>query len=152
MSMSIATLLAIIGVSLGILEIAILGFGTVFLLFIALGCLLTSLLMFIGVLDQTLVAASLTVAVISSVSALALWKPLKRLQSNQQNPNEQPNVFAGLSFVLPGDLGSGESVVHRYSGVDWQVFKMETDDSVWPQGCEVEVVKTGVGKMWVKRL
>jgi hypothetical protein len=49
MDISLATILAVLGVILGILEIAVFGFGTVFLLFVAIGCLLTAFLMFLGV-------------------------------------------------------------------------------------------------------
>lgn len=152
MDISMATILAIIGVSLGILEIVVLGFGTVFLLFIALGCLLTSLLLFLGLLDQTFVMASLSVAIISAISAVLLWKPLKKLQTNQQDPSVQPNAFSGLTFELPQDLATGESFTHRYSGVEWKVSKMTEDNETWSQGVEVEVVKSDVGKMWVNRV
>lgn len=152
MTISLATILAVIGVSLGILEIAVLGFGTVFLLFIAIGCLLSAFLMFAGLIEQTFLMAALSVAIISSISAMLLWKPLKRLQSNQQNPEQQPNVFSGLKFNLEQELAPGNTFIHRYSGVEWKVSKMAEDNETWPKGCEVEVVKTGVGKMWVQRV
>ena len=152
MSISMAAILAIIGVSIGIVEVAVLGFGTIFLLFIALGCLLTSLLLFLGLIPETFVMASLSVAIISAVAAVLLWNPLKRLQTRQQNPDDQPNAFSGLKFNLTEDLAPGATFVYRYSGVEWKVGKMTEDDVVWPSGAEVEVVKTGVGKMWIKRL
>jgi len=151
MSISLATVLAIIGVSLGILEIAILGFGTVFLLFIALSCLLSSALMYAGLLPQTFLAASLSVAVISSVAAVILWKPLKRLQASQQSPDQQPNAFAGLTLELEQPLGDDAPVNQRYSGVTWKLFKQQPDGQTWATGSTVEVVKTGVGKMWVTK-
>ena len=152
MDISLAAGLAVIGVSLGILEIAVLGFGTVFLLFIAIGCLLTSLLMFLGVLEQTFFIAALSVAFFSSVSAVLLWKPLKNLQNKQQNPDEQPNAFSGLKFQLENDLAPGEVFSHRYSGVEWKVAKLNEDDETWAKCTEVEVVKSGVGKMWIQKV
>lgn len=152
MDISLATSLAVLGVILGILEIAVFGFATVFLLFIAIGCLLTAFLMFLGVLDQTFLAAAISVALISSVSAALLWKPLKRLQSSQQNPSDQPNAFAGLRFTLVDDLPPGGSFTHKYSGIEWKVAKSVEDNELWSKGVEVEVVKTNVGKMWVKRI
>lgn len=152
MNISLATVLAVIGVSLGILEIAVLGFGTVFLLFIAIGCLLSAFLMFAGLIEQTFLIAALSVAIISSASAVLLWKPLKRLQTNQQNPEQQPNAFSGLKFHLEHDMPPGGSFIHRYSGVEWKVSKMTEDNETWAKGSEVEVVKTGVGKMWVQRV
>ena len=149
MDVSLASLLAIIGVSLGILEIAILGFGTVFLLFIAIGCLVTAVLMFFGALPDTYLVAAIAVAIISSVAALLLWKPLKKMQDKQQNPDDQPNVFSGLKFRLDADLAPNTSFTHRYSGIDWRVNKEDEDSETWPAGTEVEVVKTAVGKMWV---
>lgn len=152
MNFSLATILAVIGVSLVIVEIVVLGFGTVFLLFVAIGCLLSALLMYAGLIEQTFLMAAGSVAVISAISAVLLWKPLKRLQTNQQSPDQQPNVFSGLKFNLENDLAPGGSFKHRYSGVEWTVSKMTEDQETWPQGCEVEVVKTGVGKMWIQRV
>lgn len=151
MGISIATALAVIGVALGIVEIAILGLGTVFLLFIAIGCLLSSLLIYLGLLPETFLVAALSVAVISSASAIILWKPLKRLQSNHQNPDEQPNAFAGLTLELEQDLTDEGNAIQRYSGITWKLFKQQADEQTWAKGTTVEVVKTGVGKMWVTK-
>ena len=152
MDISLATLLAIIGVGLGVLEIAVLGFGTVFLLFIAIGCLISALFIFIGIVPNSALAASLSVAVISSISALVLWKPLKKLQNNQQDPDKQPNAFEGLKLSLEEALPPEASITYRYSGIAWQMRKQQEDKLTWPVGTEVEVVKASVGKMWVKRI
>ncbi len=152
MDISLPTVLVVTGVILGFLEFAVFGFSTVFLIFVALGCLLTSLLMYIGLLPQTFLVAALSVAVFSAVAAALLWKPIKKLQSSQQNPEDQPNVFSGLKFKLINEFSPGETFVHRYSGIDWQILKTEEDGEVWPAGTEVEVIKTEVGKFWVKRL
>lgn len=151
MDISLATSLTVIGVGLGILEITVLGFGTVFLLFIAIGCLLSALLIFIGIMPDNVLAASLGVAIISSVAALTLWKPLKKLQNTQQDPNKQPNAFKGLKISLDEPLPPQSSIKCRYSGIEWQVHKEIEDQQTWPAGAEVEVIKAGVGKMWVRR-
>ena len=149
MGISLTTILAVTGLILGMVEILALGFGTVFLMFIALGCLTTSLLMYMGILQESVLIALTSVALTSSVYTAALWKPLKRLQTRQQDPEEQPNVFSGLKFNLADDLVPGASFEYRYSGVSWTVSKMTEDNEIWPRGTEVEVLKTGVGKMWV---
>lgn len=145
---SLPTLLAILGLALAAMEIAIFGFGTVFLLFFSIGLLTTSGLMFVGVLPETWISAAASVGVVSLIAALLLWKPLRAMQADHQSPDDQPNVFSGLSFRLSETLTHNSQVKHRYSGIDW-LLVLEDEKAELPVGTEVEVVKTGVGKMHV---
>lgn len=146
---SLPTFLAIAGLVLAAVEIAIFGLGTIFLIFISIGLLLTSGLMFVGVLPETFLVAAASVGVCSLLSMAVLWKPLRALQSNQQSHDDQPNVFSGLTFNLEQELTKGATVKHKYSGVEWKLV-LEGDQEVLPAGTEVEVIKSSVGKMHVK--
>ena len=143
------TLMAIVGLALAAIEIAVFGFGTIFLIFLSVGFLATSLLMFLGVLPETLLAAAGSVGVCSLVAAVALWKPMRALQADHQSPADQPNVFRGLTLELQEALAKGHPVKHKYSGIEWKLV-LEGDQESVPAGTEVEVIKTAVGKMHVK--
>lgn len=149
--MTLPTFLAIISLLLIIVEIAIFGFGTLFLLFLALGCMFTAGLMYLGLLDQTMLNAAVSTGLLSLAAGALLWRPIKKLQTSTQSLDNQPNVFAGVSFTLASDLVKGQDSFHRYSGIDW---KLVLDDG-WenlPAGTEVEVCKTAVGKLYVRPL
>lgn len=149
--MTLPTFLAITSLLLIIIEIAIFGFGTLFLLFLALGCMLTAGLMYVGFVDQTLLSAAVSTGLLSLAAGAVLWLPVKKLQTSSQSLDDQPNVFAGVSFTLGSDLVKGHDSFHRYSGIDWKLVL----DGEWeqlPAGTEVEVSKTAVGKLYVRPL
>lgn len=144
------TLLSLIALLLVIAEVAIFGFGTLFLIYAAIGCLITALLMYFKILPESIPAAVMSVAVVSLISAAVLWKCMKQLQHAKRSPADQPNVFKGLKFRLAQDLSPEHCVVHRYSGVEWQIYLAPSESPI-VAGTEVEVIKTEVGKMLVKR-
>ncbi len=144
------TWLALIALLLVIVEVAVFGFGTLFLIYAAIGCTVTAILMYIHILPQAIHVAVLSVAIFSLLSAGLLWKCMKQLQRAKRSPGDQPNVFKGLKLRLAQDLHPGNSVVHRYSGIEWQVFLAAGEPSM-AAGTEVEVIKTEVGRMIVKR-
>jgi membrane protein implicated in regulation of membrane protease activity len=141
--------LIIIGIVLITLEAVVFGFATLFLIFIGLGCFTTALLMWIGILDSTFLAAVASVSIATLVYAVSLWKPLHRLQNKQQDPTRQTNTLDGLSFRLPEPLSITNPVSYRYSGVSWQVLLESGHTQELPAGAEVEVYRTEVGKLFV---
>jgi membrane protein implicated in regulation of membrane protease activity len=149
---SLPTLLSFVGVALIIIEILVLGFSSIFLIFVAAACFTAALLMALGLFEHSILNASVSVAIFSFVWALFLWKPLKTLQQRQQSPEDQPNSFSGVTFSLSDDLAPGSSIVHEYSGITWQVFLTADQSQVLVKGTEVQVVKSEVGKMYVKSI
>lgn len=139
-----ATLLIVIGIALLIVEVAVLGFSVFILFFIGLACIVTGLLTAVGLLPGTLVASFGSVAVLSLAFALALWKPLKRLQ-NSGISHEVRGDFIGHSFMLEQDVSAVTFGTHRFSGVQWKV------KSAVPlkAGTWVEVVHVEVGELSV---
>ncbi len=149
--MSLPAFLAIVGLALAAIEIAVFGFGTIFLIFLSVGFIVTSVLMYFGLVPQTLVYAALSVGILSLLATFILWKPMRNLQSSHQSPDDQPNVFPGLTFQIQSELTKGQPIPHRYSGIEWNLI-LEGEQDRLPAGTEVEVVKTAVGKMHVRPL
>jgi membrane protein implicated in regulation of membrane protease activity len=141
---NMATILIFIGLGLLAIEVAVLGFSIMILFFIGLGCLLTGVLMFVGILPATLSSALLGVAILSIASAAGLWKPLKKMQ-NSVEPEDVTSDLIGHSFVLESDVSHTETGLHHFSGIEWKV-KSEAEIAA---GTEVEVVKTEVGVLTV---
>ena len=80
-------------------------------------------------------------AIISSLSAVVLWQPLKKLQSSESRKPVK-NDLIGLRFQLDEPLAEKASINHQYSGINWKV----SSDEIFSAGDQVEVVEVGVGK------
>jgi hypothetical protein len=141
---NLTTLLIVLGIALLVVEVAVLGFSVFILFFIGLACIVTGLLMVIGILPLTIVAACGSVAVFSMAFAFALWKPLKKIQDSGIT-HDVKGDFIGHSFVLDRNVSDIEYGSHRMSGVNWKV-KSEQPLSA---GTHVEVVKVEVGELTV---
>jgi len=139
-----ATILIFVGLALLAIEVAVLGFSVVILFFIGIGCLLTGVLIFFGILPATLSSALSGVAVLTIASAAGLWKPLKKMQ-NSVEPEEVTSDLIGHSFVLDSDVSHTQYGLHHFSGIEWKV-KSESEIAA---GTEVEIVKTEVGELTV---
>ncbi|NNE38815.1 MAG: NfeD family protein [Gammaproteobacteria bacterium] len=141
---NLAYLLIFAGLALLAIEVVVLGFSVMVLFFIGLGCLVTGILIFIGILPSTLVSVFTGVAVLSLLSAVALWKPLKKMQDEVIKTDVKGDLI-GYSFVLDTDISSQEPGAHKYSGIEWKV----KSESPLSAGTEVEVVRTDVGEFKV---
>ncbi len=150
-SSDLPTVLALIALALVIFEMAFFGFATLFLIYAAIGCVVASLGIYLGLLPATITSAVLTVALVAAISALCLWKPLKKLQQVKRSVDDQPNVFKGVKFCLDVDLHANSPVKHRYSGIEWDVYLAEGEESL-PAGTKVEVIKTAVGRLVVRKI
>ncbi|MDO6806923.1 hypothetical protein Q4595_30980, partial [Wenyingzhuangia sp. 1_MG-2023] len=62
----------------------ILGFASLVLFFLGLSLVVSGLLMLVGLLPETPTSALWSNAALTCGFALALWRPLKRLQNEQQ--------------------------------------------------------------------
>src|SRR5690606_30543195 len=71
--------LLVVGVGALIIEVAILGFATFVLLFLGASLVITGLLMHIGLLPATMMVALWSNALLTSILALVLWKPLRKI-------------------------------------------------------------------------
>ena len=146
MTDNIPLLLIVLGIALLAIEVGILGFTVFILFFLGLASIATGLLMMIGLLSETLVAAFGGIAVLGLVFAVALWKPLKKMQDSGGH-GEVKGDFIGYSFQLATDVGPTEFGSHRMSGVDWKV----RSENPLAAGTMVEVVKAEVGMLTVTK-
>ncbi|HBX25910.1 MAG TPA: activity regulator of membrane protease YbbK, partial [Gammaproteobacteria bacterium] len=64
-----------------LVEIIFLGFSTFVLFFLGIGCVATSLLLFLGTIPLAVDKALLATSLISIGSAIVLWRFLKQLTS-----------------------------------------------------------------------
>ena len=139
--------LLIIGLILLVVEVLVLGFSTFFLFFVGLGFIFTGLVFFTGLIENNLINALISLAVVSGLSAAFLWKPLKRMQ-NVVDTDQVENDLIGYQFQLPGPLSSKTTLKHQYSGISWQI----SSDQAIAAGEQVQVIAVSVGKMKVKLL
>ena len=132
------------GLLLLIIEV-VMGFTTILLLTLGVSLLLTSGLMYMGVLDEAMLDALIAIAVLDAVLTFVLWRPLKLLQRDRA-PKEVKSDWIGTQFDLDTDVAPGHPGTARFSGVVWTI----KSSSSLPKGATVEVVKVEVGVLHVQ--
>ena len=142
---NMAEILMVAGLAALIIEVAVLGFATFVLLFLGASLLITGLAMTVGLLDTTLVTALWSNALLTTVLALGLWKPLRRMQNNVES-KEVNSDFAAETFILEVNVDIQGNTTRAYSGVQW---KLKSQQPI-AAGTLVKVIKTEVGVMWVE--
>jgi len=142
---SLSGILLFLGIALLAVEILVFAFSSFILFFVGLACLITGLLMVLGLLPLSLTVAFASVAILSGLLAVLSWKPLKDMQSHVDHTPASGDLV-GHSFILTGDVAPGQTINYRYSGIEWRV----KSDQVLPAGTEVEVAVANVGEFTVK--
>jgi len=132
--------LLIIGFVLLILEVAVLGFATFILLFIGLASLITAGFFHFSVFEPSVLTAFLSVSVISMLTAIILWRPLKNLQKNVDTTKAKGDLV-GHQFIVSALVSPTENPDYHYSGVNWKLISDEEIEA----GTKVEVVIADVG-------
>lgn len=108
-------LYAIAGICL-VAELSVLGMSGP-LLFLALGCLLTGVMVSIGVISGW-EAEVFSVAILAALSATLLWKPLKKFQDADSGRDTSSDMIGKvLPVTLPVTRDQG---LVAYSGIEWQ--------------------------------
>lgn len=142
---NLAESLLILGILLLVIEIVVLGFSTFFLFFVGCASVVTAGLLYVGIIPDTLLSALLTTGVLTAVSAVLLWKPLKKMQT-QVDTTKAKGDLVGHSFVLVEDVAPELTPIYRYSGVDWKLKASE----LLVSGTRVEVIEADVGVFYIK--
>jgi len=142
---NLAESLLILGILLLVIEIAVLGFSTFVLFFVGCAAVLTAGLLYVGIIPDTLLAALLSTGVLTAVSALLLWKPLKKMQTEVDTTKAKGDLV-GHRFVLVEDVAPDLTPVYRYSGIEWKLISSENLVS----GTKVEVIEANVGVFHIK--
>lgn len=136
-----------IGIIFLLIEIVFLGFSTFVLFFLAIGCIATSLLLFLGTIPLAVDKALLATSLISVGSAVVLWRFLKQLTSEKNEPQVDEG-FVNHEFTLSETISRTSPGSYRYSSVTWQVVPYK--DVALQAGMKVEVVSVEVGKFFVQ--
>lgn len=141
---SLNGILIFLGIALLAIEMLVFAFSSFILFFVGLACLITGLLIILGLLPSSLAVAFFAVAILSILLAVLLWKPLKDMQ-NHVDHTPASGDLVGHSFVLSGDVAPGQTINYRYSGIEWRV----RSEQALTAGTEVEVTIANVGEFTV---
>jgi inner membrane protein len=98
------------------LELGVLGMSGP-LLFLALSCLLTGLMVTLGIISGWEMEV-LSVGVLAALSAVLLWKPLKKFQ-NAGGGRDTSSDMIGKILPVTKLITRNQGLVN-YSGIDWQ--------------------------------
>ncbi|MBQ4810822.1 activity regulator of membrane protease YbbK [Pseudoalteromonas luteoviolacea] len=146
LSSNLPQTLIVMGLIALCVEVIVLGFATFVLFFLGLSLIISGTFMHFGVFEPTLLNALWINALITSVLAAVLWKPLKNMQEQQESKSVNSD-FADLQFTLEQNLSTDSQVYYQYSGIEWQL-KSKSDI---PKGTHVKVVEKSVGILWVEK-
>lgn len=133
--------LIILGLLLLAVEILVLGFSTFVLFFVGISAVASGGLLYLGIVEPTLLNGALLLAGLTLVSAASLWQPLKKMQ---QQTDETPaqNDLIGYEFLLEQDITASTPGSHHYSGITWAVH---AEDNI-NKGSKVKVSGVQVGR------
>jgi len=108
-----------------VMELSIMGLSGP-LLFFAIASLITGILVNFGLLNdwQTQVLA---VGILTAITALILWKPLKKFQ-NTKTATDNSSDMIGLRVPASADITATNGSI-RYSGINWSA-RLAEDCSV----------------------
>lgn len=98
-----------------VIELTVMGLSGL-VLFFAIGCFITGILTYTGVLNSW-EAEVFSVGLLSSLAALILWKPLKRFQSKAVPTDESSDMSGRQVPCAEAITVSGGAI--RYSGINW---------------------------------
>jgi hypothetical protein len=139
----------IIGIVLLIVEIVVLGFSTFFLFFAGLAALATALIMWIGLIPETLHWTLISISFFTVIFAALLWKKLSKLQNKVDHKRADSDLI-GHTFVLSEDVEAAlpmkDKPQYQYSGINWHLNAHED----LSKGTLVEVIQANVGSLVIK--
>jgi membrane protein implicated in regulation of membrane protease activity len=133
------------GLAFLVIEVVVLGFSTFVLFFVGLAAVVAGGLMTVGVVPDSMLSALFSVGVLTALSAMILWRPLKSMQGNVES-KKVTNDLVGHSFILNDAVSRTKNPVYRYSGVDWNL----SSEQELSAGTLVEVTGVAVGQFIVQ--
>lgn len=137
---NLAQFVLVLGLALLAIEILVLGFATFFLFFAGLAAVITSILIWMAIVPAEPMMALLSTAILTALSALVLWKPLKQMQEDRE-PSVAQSDLIGLRFTLQQAVSPQQSGLYQYSGIQWQLVAKQPIEA----NTKVKVVKVDVG-------
>ncbi|AGH47444.1 NfeD family protein [Paraglaciecola psychrophila] len=142
---NLAESLLILGILLLVIEVAVLGFSTFALFFVGCAAVVTAGLLYVGIIPDTWLSAMLSTGVLTGLSAVLLWKPLKNMQTQVDKTKAQGDLV-GHRFILVEDVAPELTPEYHYSGIDW---KLKANEHL-VAGTQVEVTQADVGVFHIK--
>jgi membrane protein implicated in regulation of membrane protease activity len=142
---NLAESLLILGILLLVIEVAVLGFSTFVLFFVGCAAVVTAGLLYVGIIPDTWLSAMLSTGVLTGLSAVLLWKPLKNMQTQVDTTKAQGDLV-GHRFILVEDVAPDLTPEYHYSGIDW---KLKANEHL-VAGTQVEVTQADVGVFYIK--
>jgi len=133
------------GLAFLVIEVVVLGFSTFVLFFVGLAAVVAGGLMTVGVVPDSMLSALFSVGVLTALSAMILWRPLKSMQGNVES-KKVTNDLVGHSFILNDAVSRTKNPVYRYSGIDWNL----SSEQELSAGTLVKVTGVAVGKFIVQ--
>lgn len=115
-------LLYVIGAIGLVVELSVMGLSGP-LLFFSIGCLVTGLLVSIGAISSWEFEV-LAVGILSAVSAILLWKPLKHFQGHKVVQDTSSDMIGQVVPVSEAVTANGGKV--RHSGINWNARLSDT--------------------------
>ncbi len=140
------------GILLMAIEAGIMGFATLFLFFIGVGALVTGIAMNLEWVATEWKDGIATMAIVSAALGLLLWRPMKTLQSEGDDPKTPRSDFVGLEFELTSELSSRQVSSLKYSGILWTVKAGVPIPETLETGTKVKVTSVEVGTLYVAPL
>jgi membrane protein implicated in regulation of membrane protease activity len=142
---NLAESLFILGIFLLVIEVAVLGFSTFVLFFVGCGAVITAGLLYVGIIPDTGLAAMFSMGLLTALSAVLLWKPLKNMQKDVDTTPAKGDLV-GHNFVLVEDVAPELAPEYHYSGINW---KLKASEHL-VAGTQVEVIQADVGVFHIK--
>jgi membrane protein implicated in regulation of membrane protease activity len=142
---NLAESLLILGILLLVIELAVLGFSTFVLFFVGCAAVVTSGLLYVGIIPDTWLSAMFSTGLLTGLSAILLWKPLQNMQT-QVDTTKVKGDLVGHSFILVEDVAPELTPKYHYSGIDW---KLKANEHLLA-GTKVEVTQADVGVFHIK--
>ena len=144
---NLAEVLLVLGILLLALEVVVLGFSTFVLFFVGCAAVLTAGLLYAGIIPDTMLAAMFSTGLLTALSAVLLWKPLKSIQTDVDTTKVKSDLV-GHKFVLVEDVAPELTPNYHYSGINWKLIAREN----LVAGTQVEVIQVDVGKFHIKAI
>lgn len=122
------------------------------LLALTIAALLNAMLVWVGIVPEQSHVILLTLAGTTIVSAVLIWKPLRRLQKSGEKLEEDSGIsdFVGTVLYLNAPLSKSEVGQIDFSGVSWQVrLSADSTQELLPAGAAVKIVSATVGLLVV---
>ena len=142
---NLAESLLILGIILLAIEVVVLGFSSFVLFFVGCAAVATAGLLYVGIIPDTMLAAMFSTGLLTALSAVLLWKPLKSIQTDVDTTKVK-NDLVGHRFILVEYVAPELTPEYHYSGINWKLISSEN----LAAGTRVEVIQVDVGKFHIK--